>query len=136
MSDTINKKGVKNKMQELIKQHIRGIKGFAEDYGIPYNTVCQWANGTRNPPEWLTKLLYSIREKQDIKQLEISNEIYQVYITEHTGSRLKSMYIGELNDGIFNGTKTFWKEQAKKDQKNDVRYKVLFEEFKVMRIKK
>lgn len=74
-------------MKDLIKNHIRGVKGFAEDYGIPYNTVCQWANGTRKPPEWLTKLLYSMRDKQDIKQIEIKNEkiIFYCYTVDKKG---------------------------------------------------
>lgn len=53
-------------MKELINNHIRGIKGFAEEYGIPYNTVRQWANGTRNAPKWLVKLF-----KQNCYQVNI-----------------------------------------------------------------
>lgn len=66
-------------MKELIKNHIRGVKGFAEEYGIPYNTVCQWANGSRKPPEWLTKLFYSMKSKTNEKQIKIDNPIKRKY---------------------------------------------------------
>lgn len=122
-------------MQELINNHIRGIKGFAEEYGIPYNTVRQWENGTRSAPKWLTKIFYSLRTTQGIKQIEISEEIYQVYKTIHESSEIEDMYIGKINDGMFNATKNFWKIQAKKDEEQNARHKVIFEEFKVMRIK-
>lgn len=43
-------------MQKVIKESGLTIKEFSELYEIPYNTVRQWANGTRQAPKWLVRI--------------------------------------------------------------------------------
>lgn len=51
-------------MQNLIKETGLTTSQFAEYYDIPYNTVLQWSNGTRQAPKYLVKL---IKENRDLK---------------------------------------------------------------------
>lgn len=49
-------------MKNLIKETGLTNKQFAEYYGIPYNTVLQWAKGIRRAPKYLTNLIKENRE--------------------------------------------------------------------------
>lgn len=44
-------------MKKFIEESGLTIKEFSEKYGIPYNTVRQWYNGSRSAPDWLVNLL-------------------------------------------------------------------------------
>ena len=69
-------------MQELIKQSGMTIKEFSEFYEIPYNTVRQWANGTRKAPSWITKI---INKAAKGTQININDIIYYAKIVFNNG---------------------------------------------------
>lgn len=65
-------------MQNLIQNSGMDIKEFAITYRIPYNTVRQWANGTRKAPIYVKKLIEeNLRLKTKGVQLKIKEEICQ-----------------------------------------------------------
>lgn len=67
--------GKKKVMKNLIEKLNLSIKEFAELYEIPYNTVRQWYNGTRQAPPYIKKLIEEITElKSSGIQLNIFNE--------------------------------------------------------------
>lgn len=49
-------------MKNLIEKLNLTIKEFAELYEIPYNTVRQWYNGTRQAPLYIKKMIETIIE--------------------------------------------------------------------------
>lgn len=61
--------------KELLKELNLTIKDFAELYEIPYNTVRQWYNGTRQAPPYIKKMIETIIElKSKGKQMNLWDE--------------------------------------------------------------
>lgn len=80
-------------MNEILKQLGMNYKQFSEYYEIPYNTVRQWANGSRTPPSYVLKLLNEkIERETNGEQLNFFNKgcLYckKMYIEESTEETL------------------------------------------------
>ena len=59
-------------MKEILQQLGMSFKEFSEHYEIPYNTVRQWAQGTRKPPIYVIKLLNEkIEHEKKGKQISL-----------------------------------------------------------------
>lgn len=72
-------------MQEFIRQSKLSIKEFSELYGIPYNTVRQWANGERKAPEWVktfVKRLEKLQTKGEQIEIDIRKKYYLHYLND------------------------------------------------------
>ena len=57
-------------MKEFIEKSGLTAAEFAKQYGIPYNTVRQWAEGIRKPPDWLKKLFESEQAYKPLAETE------------------------------------------------------------------
>ena len=89
--------------KELIKELNLTIKDFAKLYEIPYNTVRQWYNGSRQAPPYIKKMVEKIIELQSkAKQLEIPNgrTVYAVHIKTERKNRHDNEWreFGELQE--------------------------------------
>ena len=103
--------------KELLKELNLTIKDFAELYEIPYNTVRQWYNGTRQAPPYIKKMIEKIIDlKKNGTQLELTKNIKYDVLEKNIGGRI-SMEIYEENSYLFRADKNFWENEEKKGGK-------------------
>lgn len=46
---------------------------FADKFGIPVNTLAQWEQGKRKPPEYISKMIYTIIKMEQMLQQHFPN---------------------------------------------------------------
>lgn len=46
---------------------------FADKFGIPVNTLAQWEQGKRKPPEYIPKMIYTIIQMERMLQQHFPN---------------------------------------------------------------
>lgn len=106
-------------MKNLIEKLNLTIKEFAELYEIPYNTVRQWYNGTRQAPQYIKKMIETIIElKSNGKQMPIkTGTCYYVIEKEFECSQQKDLEIYEKDSILYKADKDFWENEAAKPHK-------------------
>lgn len=99
-------------MEEILKQLGMNYKEFSEHYEIPYNTVRQWAQGTRKPPAYVLKLLNEKIERESKgEQLRIEDTEYFCYEYRRADNSMKYRAFTdgtEENKDWFNRRQSDW----------------------------
>lgn len=80
-------------MKKLIKESGMTIRQFSEHYEIPYNTVRQWYNGTRQAPSWIRGLIEKAASGIQLKFEENEYELYEFFNEE--GLKYRAHRTGE-----------------------------------------
>lgn len=97
-------------MKEFIEKSGKSLKEFSQHYGIPYNTVQQWANGTRNAPSWMKGLIEKVANGT---QLEIEYPtLFSIEFLDEDGIWYTKYFTSEEErDHYFQEEENYMREQ-------------------------